>query len=118
MIDIESKIISCREDTNDYRLCLTREEIDEIKNAWNDGYYQGATDMEEAKQIIIDSLLKLVESTRAETIEECADLFSNILPDMTNVCGINCPVKCNWGTEESCKDMCKKWFLEQLKEQR
>lgn len=70
MIDIESKIISCREDTNDYRLCLTREEIEEIKNAWNDGYYQGATDMEEAKQIIIDSLLKLVESTRAETIDE------------------------------------------------
>lgn len=32
MIDIESKIISYREDTNDYRLCLTREEIDEIKN--------------------------------------------------------------------------------------
>lgn len=31
MIDIESKIISYREDTNDYRLCLTREEIDEIK---------------------------------------------------------------------------------------
>lgn len=35
MIDIESKIISCREDTNDYRLCLTREEIDEIKQALN-----------------------------------------------------------------------------------
>lgn len=32
MIDIESKIISYREDTNDYRLCLTREEIEEIKN--------------------------------------------------------------------------------------
>ena len=31
MIDIESKIISYREDTNDYRLCLTREEIEEIK---------------------------------------------------------------------------------------
>ena len=35
MIDIESKIISCREDTNDYRLCLTREEIEEIKQALN-----------------------------------------------------------------------------------
>ena len=33
MIDIESKIISYREDSNDYRLCLTREEIDEIKQA-------------------------------------------------------------------------------------
>lgn len=33
MIDIESKIISYREDTNDYRLCLTREEIEEIKGA-------------------------------------------------------------------------------------
>lgn len=33
MIDIESKIISYREDTNDYRLCLTREEIDKIKQA-------------------------------------------------------------------------------------
>ena len=32
MIDIESKIISYREDTNDYRLCLTREEIEEIKS--------------------------------------------------------------------------------------
>lgn len=72
MINIESKIISYREDTNDYRLCLTREEIDEIKNAWNDGYYQGATQMEEAKQIIIDSLLKLVERQRAEVIEEVA----------------------------------------------
>ncbi len=52
MIDIESKIISCREDTNDYRLCLTREEINEIKQALNkqeaqipnysgDGYYGG-----------------------------------------------------------------------------
>lgn len=36
MIDIESKIISCREDTNDYRLCLTREEINEIKEALNE----------------------------------------------------------------------------------
>lgn len=32
MIDIESKIVSYREDTDDYRLCLTREEIDEIKD--------------------------------------------------------------------------------------
>ena len=56
------------------------------------------------------------EQIRAEVIDECADLFSNILSDMTNVCGINCPVKCNWGTEESCKDMCKKWLLEKFKE--
>lgn len=35
MIDIESKIISYREDTNDYRLCLTREEINKIKQALN-----------------------------------------------------------------------------------
>lgn len=33
MINIESKIISYREDTNDYRLCLTREEITEINQA-------------------------------------------------------------------------------------
>lgn len=33
MLDIESKIISYREDNNDYRLCLTREDIEEIKRA-------------------------------------------------------------------------------------
>lgn len=35
MLDIETKIISYREDANDYRLCLTREEINEIKQALN-----------------------------------------------------------------------------------
>ena len=32
MIDIENKVVSYREDTDDYRLCLSREEIEEIKN--------------------------------------------------------------------------------------
>lgn len=32
MIDIESKVVSYREDTNDYRLCLSREEMEDIKN--------------------------------------------------------------------------------------
>lgn len=44
MIDIESKIISYREDTNDYRLCLTREEIDEIKNVRAEAYNQALDD--------------------------------------------------------------------------
>lgn len=54
---------------------------------------------------------------RANAIEECADLFAEILSNISNICGTNCPVKCNWGTEDTCEDMCKKWFIEQLKEQ-
>lgn len=55
---------------------------------------------------------------RAYAIEECAELFANTLSNMTQICGNNCPIKCNWGTEETCKDMCKKWFIKQLKEQK
>lgn len=54
---------------------------------------------------------------RADAIEECADKFADILSDIPNLCGTLCPVKCNWGTEENCKTMCKKWLLERLKEQ-
>lgn len=110
MIDIESKIISCREDTNDYRLCLTREEIEEIKNAWNDGYYQGATDMEEAKQIIIDSLLKQMEHIRAEAIDE---VINEIIEQYGT---FNCDV-CKRKTESCCTfGDCTITFLEQVKE--
>ena len=52
---------------------------------------------------------------RNDAIDECADKFADILSNVPNLCGRSCPVKCNWGTEKSCKDMCKKWLLEQLK---
>lgn len=52
---------------------------------------------------------------RAEVINECSELFAETMTNMTNICGTNCPIKCNWGTEETCKDMCKKWFIEQLR---
>lgn len=54
---------------------------------------------------------------KADEIKECADKFADILSDMPNLCGTLCPVKCNWGTEENCKTMCKKWLLAKLKEQ-
>lgn len=47
MLDIESKIISYREDSNDYRLCLTREEINEIKQALNKKSW-----LEEVKELL------------------------------------------------------------------
>ena len=47
MLDIESKIKSYREDSNDYRLCLTREEIAEIKDALNKQSW-----VEEVKELI------------------------------------------------------------------
>lgn len=93
--------------------------IRQIKDlVYKQGYQDGGSDMEQAKQIIIDSLLKQIEQIRAEVIEECADKFADVLSNMNEICGRNCPIKCNWGTEIGCKDMCKQWFLEQLKEQK
>lgn len=40
------------------------------EESYNDGFYQGATAMEETKQIIIDSLLKQMEKIRANVIDE------------------------------------------------
>lgn len=54
---------------------------------------------------------------RTDTIDECADKFADILSNIPGLCVGLCPVKCNWGTEENCKTMCKKWLLERLKEQ-
>lgn len=44
------------------------------KKIRTDAYNKGATDMEKAKQIIIDSLLKEIEHTRAEVIDELLDI--------------------------------------------
>lgn len=53
---------------------------------------------------------------RADAIEECIDKFAEILSNIPNICGIECPVRCSWGAEGSCKEMCKKWLAEQLKD--
>lgn len=45
--------------------------------AYECGYRQGATDMEQAKQIIIDSLLKQIEQIRADAIEEYRQRLNN-----------------------------------------
>ncbi|MCQ2369250.1 MAG: hypothetical protein MJ007_02100 [Paludibacteraceae bacterium] len=58
------------------------------------------------------------EQGRADTIDECIDKFAEIMSNMYQICGRSCPVNCNWGTTTSCKDMCKKWLFEQLKEQK
>lgn len=48
-------------------------------------------------------------------IDDCIDKFAEILSNIKEMCGRNCPVNCNWGTTTNCKDMCKKWLAEQLK---
>ena len=67
MIDIESKIISCREDTNDYRLCLTREEIEEIKEA-----------LATCDTCIHKVSKEDIEQIRAEAIDECIQIVNNL----------------------------------------
>lgn len=66
--------------------------------------------------ITCDETRDMIEQIRTDAIDECADIFADVLSNVPNLCGRSCPVKCNWGTEKSCKDMCKEWFLEQLKE--
>lgn len=58
------------------------------------------------------------EQGRTDTIDECIDKFAEIMSNMKQICGRSCPVNCNWGTTTSCKDMCKKWLFEKLKEQK
>lgn len=74
------------------------------------GYEQGAKDMEKAKQIIIDSLLKEIEHTRAEVIEEAKKICGGKIPSYTNC------AYCLFATFKDDFDttICK---LEQLKEQ-
>lgn len=47
--------------------------------------------------------------------DDCIDKFADILSNIKEICGRNCPVNCNWGTTTNCKDMCRKWLAEQLK---
>lgn len=49
------------------------------KQAYDKGYEQGATDMENAKQIIIDSLLKQIEQIRAEAIDEFLKMVEDFI---------------------------------------
>lgn len=80
-----------------------RERIEIQKECMTDSYLLGKYDG--------------IKQGRTDAIEVCAELFADTLSNMTQICGNNCPIKCSWGTEETCKDMCKKWFIEQLKEQ-
>lgn len=50
----ESKIISYREDANDYRLCLTLEDIQEVKQALN-------------QKSLIDEIRELIKAENAST---------------------------------------------------
>ena len=77
MIDIESKIISCREDTNDYRLCLTREEIEEINKALTK---REPSEWEKAHELI-KAYNDGVEKGKAEAIEECIQIVQKIKDD-------------------------------------
>lgn len=100
MIDIESKIISCREDTNDYRLCLTREEIDEIKEA-----------LSTCDTCIHKVSKEDIEQIRAEAIDE---VINEIIEQYGT---FNCDV-CKRKTESCCTfGDCTITFLEQVKEQ-
>lgn len=56
------------------------------------------------------------EKAVADGMDIAIDKFAEILSNIPNICGTQCPVKCNWGTEDSCKEMCKKWLAEQLKD--
>lgn len=59
---------------------------------------------------------KQLEEYEGQIINKAIDKFAEILSNIPNICGRQCPVKCNWGTEDSCKEMCKKWLSEQLKD--
>lgn len=57
------------------------EECETLGEAYNEGYEQGydkgATEMERAKQIIIDKLLKQIDEIKVETIDECFKTIQN-----------------------------------------
>jgi hypothetical protein len=100
---------------------MTHEDWEQI--GYDKGYRKGREDQGELNADTVREIHELVyqqgiEKGRADTIEECADLFADILSNMKQICGINCPIKCNWGTEKSCKDICREWFIEQVKEQK
>lgn len=67
--------------------------------------------------ITCDETRDMIEQIRADAIEKCIDKFAEIMSNMHQICGRSCPVDCNWGAEGKCKDRCKKWLREQLKEQ-
>ena len=58
---------------------------------------------------------EVIRIEKEKAINDCIDMFADILSNIPNICGRQCPVKCNWGTEENCKEMCRKWLKEQLK---
>ena len=60
MLDIESKIIAYHEKANDYRLCLTREEIEEIKKALNNQEQIRADAIDEYKLKLLNCKSDLV----------------------------------------------------------
>lgn len=53
------------------------------------------------------------ENERAKVL----DVVSSVLAKMNNICGRSCPVDCEWGTDESCKEQWKKYLAKQLDEQ-
>lgn len=59
---------------------------------------------------------EFVQEIKENVVSDCVNKFAEILSNIPLMCGENCPVKCNWGTTMSCKDMCKAWLREQLKE--
>lgn len=73
-----------------------------VEDAYKQGYQDGGEDMEKAKQIIIDGLLKQIEQIRADAIEE-----------VINNCSKEYQV---WSDDTVCKIWLSK--LEQLKERR
>lgn len=64
-----------------FDLYLTENEtiITSLRAIYNKGYEQGSTDMEKAKQIIIDKLLVEIEQIRAEVIDEFAEEMKSLV---------------------------------------
>ena len=73
MIDIESKIISYREDTNDYRLCLTREEITKINQALNQDLNNDDEDWGKEYCKLVD-----LYAIKCQKVRELEDKFKQI----------------------------------------
>lgn len=66
--------------------------------AYECGYRQGATDMEKAKQIIIDSLLKQIEQIRADAYKRFAEVIALDIADCSR-----CPIDCDVATYGDCE---------------
>lgn len=41
---------------------------------------------------------------RKDTIDGCIDKFAEIMINIPLLCNENCPVDCDWRTEETCKE--------------